>query len=68
MTRSKKQHPAKRKYTKKTAKLVKPDPVDEELDTELKLLALMCSVLDNWTPEQKKRNLQFINSKYLDYL
>lgn len=66
MTKTK-QQPLKRKYVKKA--ILKPvKPVDEEFDTELKTLALICSVLDNWTPEQKGRNLRFINSKYSEYL
>jgi len=36
-------------------------------DTEVASLAAICSILDNWTPEQRKRNLEYICGKYYDF-
>lgn len=36
-------------------------------DTEVASLAAICSILDNWSPEQRKRNLEYIVGKYYDF-
>lgn len=65
--KGKKHAPKKRAYNRKP-KLVEPLAKPEEKDNELELLALMCSVVDNWDDSQKKRNLQFLFSKYDKYI
>lgn len=63
----KKKAAKKRSYNRKP-RLIKPEPVEPEKDLEIELLATLCSVIDNWTPEQRRRNLTFITSKYSEYI
>lgn len=66
---SKKQQPAKRKYTKRNTI---EDPIDEQIhvsgDTEIEELALVCKVIDSWDHKQKERNLSFIYSKFSSFI
>lgn len=57
-----------KKNAKPVQKLIAPEPMTEEKDNELELLALMCSVIENWTPEQRRRNLSFLADKYSEYI
>lgn len=82
MNKSKKQPAKKRAYVKKSAKWTKGDSTRDiediqlfepvrsivKKDTELQVLVAMCSTIENWSDEQKTRNLTFIFSKYKDYL
>lgn len=36
-------------------------------DTEIECLVAICSIIDNWTPEQRKRNIEYICGKYYDF-
>lgn len=63
----KKQPTKKRAYVKK-AKLVPPAPPEKDKDRELELLALLCSVFDHWTKEQKERNLKYLCARYYDFM
>lgn len=65
----KKQQPVKRKYVKKAAKLnlVTPTPIQEQKDMEIAELTQICSIISNWTPEQRKRNLEYLAAKYYDF-
>lgn len=72
----------KRVYVKKAAKwtkkgnenaienieLVKPAVLSRKKDNELQELTEICSIFDNWTPEQKRRNLQFLCGRYYDFM
>lgn len=63
-----KERPVKKRAYKKSTKLVSPLPKPEEKDNEIEILALVCSVVENWDESQKRRNLQFLFSKYGKYI
>lgn len=44
-----------------------PLPANINKDTEIECLATICSIIDNWSPEQRKRNLEYICGKYYDF-
>lgn len=66
--RQSKAQPVKKRTYKKSTKLVSPLPKPEEKDNEIEILALVCSVVENWDESQKRRNLQFLFSKYGKYI
>lgn len=37
-------------------------------DTEVESLAAICSIFDNWSTEQKQRNLKYLCGRYYDFL
>lgn len=37
-------------------------------DTEVESLVLICSIFDNWSMEQKQRNLKYIVGRYCDFM
>jgi hypothetical protein len=37
-------------------------------DTEVESLAAICSIFDNWSTEQKERNLKYLCGRYYDFL
>lgn len=45
-----------------------PVPVNNKPDTEIESLATICSIMDNFDPDQKTRNIRFLASRYWDYL
>lgn len=83
MTKSTKKHPAKKRaYVKKSAKWTKkdsknaiqaiellhpPKPVIKK-DTEIEQLTAICSMMDNFNPEQKQRILKFLCGRYYDFM
>lgn len=79
---TKKQPAKKRAYKKTSAKWTKKDskkaieniqfvepsfPITKK-DSELQELAAVVSIFDNWTEDQKTRNIRFLASKYWEYL
>lgn len=67
MAKAKKQ-PVKRKYVRKATNLVPVVKPDEPTDNELQLLTLICSVFDNWSKDQKERNLKYLVGRYYDFM
>lgn len=65
---NKKQPAKKRAYKKRAAKLVPPEPLQPDKDNEVMLLATIISIFDNWSHEQKQRNLKYLASRYYDFL
>jgi hypothetical protein len=71
-----KKQPVKRKYTKRATKnsiknLEWVDPKSKSTtkkDTEVESLALICSIFDGWSEDQKRRNLTYLASRYYDFL
>ena len=71
-----KKKPAKKRAYKKRANIM---PVKETTildlvpvkvtnkDTEVESLALICSIVANWSQEQRNRNLEYICGKYYDF-
>jgi len=81
MPKAKKQPAKKRAYVKKSTKWTKEDHKKAisnlqfvepakitSKDTEVESLALICSIFDNWTMEQKQRNLKYIVGRYYDFM
>lgn len=79
---TKKQPAKKRAYVKKSAKWTKedsrkaiqgielldlPKPISKK-DTEVESLVAICSIFDNWSHEQKQRNLKYICGRHYDFL
>ena len=72
---TKKKPAKKRAYRKRTnimpvKETTIPDLVPVKVtnkDTEVEALAAICSIFDNWNPEQRKRNLEYIAGKYYDF-
>jgi hypothetical protein len=73
-----KQHAIKKKAAKKRAYNRKPKTdiienvrfpiVVQKKDTEIEELAALCSIMDNFTTEQKQRVLKFLCGRYYDFL
>jgi hypothetical protein len=64
--------PVKKKAAKKRAynrkpKLIPPAP-PSPLDGELKELLAVISIFENWTSDQRSRNLKYLASRYYDFL
>lgn len=83
MKKNKKQQPVKRVYVKKSAKwkhkdsansisnielLPTPTEPAPQKDTEVQSLAAICSLMDNFNPEQKQRVLKFLCGRYYDFM
>jgi len=65
-TIAKKKAAKKRAYNKKP-KLVPVQP-PSPLDSELKELLAVISIFENWTIDQRSRNLKYLASRYYDFL
>lgn len=71
-----KKNPAKKRAYKKRKNLLPlveertPELVPVKVtnkDTEVECLATICSILDNFNPDQRKRTLEYICGKYYDF-
>lgn len=70
--------PVKKKAAKKRTNNGKPKAdiienvrfpiVVQKKDTEIEELAALCSIMDNFTPEQKQRVLKFLCGRYYDFM
>lgn len=81
MKSTKKQPVKKRAYIKHAAKwtkkdhanaindlqLVEPSFIPVSKDTEIECLNTMCSMMSNFSQEQRNRTLQFLVGKYYDF-
>jgi len=48
--------------------LLEPPMQAVKRDTEIQELTAVVSIFDNWTDDQKTRNIRFLASKYWEYL
>ncbi len=80
MAKAVKKQPAKKRVNKKSSSrdiFTNKDssgwvPLTEQIeikkDTEIRELAAVISIFDNWSDDQKTRNIRFLASKYWEYL
>jgi hypothetical protein len=71
MPKGNKRQPAKKRtYARRAIKSNVIDPPNTTIkkDTEIEELTTICSIMDNFTSEQKQRVLKFLCGRYYDFL